>query len=67
MEGNGIFPCIGEKWQFKTLQNLEIDLPRHKNDPEKIIYHVDFLGELENLKSQNYRSFFILQRRPCGV
>ena len=35
MEGNGIFPCIGEKWQFKTLQNLEIDLPRHKNDPEK--------------------------------
>jgi|GEM_PF-7055518 len=51
MEGNGIFPCIGEKWQFKTLQNLEIDLPRHKNDPEKIIYHVDFLGELENLRS----------------
>ena len=26
-KGMVFFPCIGEKWQFKTLQNLEIDLP----------------------------------------
>ena len=48
---NGIFPKSTEKWGFKHLQQLEIELPNSWNDQTNFVSHVDFVSDLVTLKS----------------
>ena len=46
--GNGIFPI--QKWKFKNLQDVDIQLPNNRQDKKGLIYNLDFLSELNSLK-----------------
>ena len=50
MEKSG-FPETNQKWGFKHLQSLKLDLPSDPKFPKSMVQNLDFLSEIISLKS----------------